>query len=141
MTIIESVKRYIAGYPGIEGGRLNVDFLSDEAGGFSIDATPAANVVKRYVDGATVRQFLFTLAGRAFYGPETRQQIENLGFFEDFAEWLEAQNRAKNFPAPGEGRTPLKIEVTTSGYVMIPGTETARYQIQCALTYFEKGGK
>ena len=79
------------------------------------------------------------LATRAYYGAFIRQQIYNLCFFEEFEEWLDRQNRAHNFPDLGEGRRGSKLEVTTSGYVFAPDTDTARYQIQCRLSYYQKG--
>jgi len=140
MTIIEVAFQFVAQYPRLKGGRLNVDFLPAEASNYSVDTVPTKTVVKQYMDGSSLRQFLFVLASRTYYGPEIRQQIDNLGFFEDFADWLDDQNRSRNYPALGSGRQVRKMEVTTSGYAFLPDTETARYQIQCKITYFEKGG-
>ncbi len=139
MTIIEAVRDFISTYPGLSGGRINVDFLEPDAQGYSVDVVPVKEIVKQYMDGSTVRQFLFVLATRAYYGPDIRQQMDNLGFFEGFAGWLEACSRSRRFPSLGEGRTVQKMEVTTSGYAFIPGTDTARYQAQCRIQYFAKG--
>ena len=139
MTIIEAVRTYLATCPLLNGGKLNVDFLPPEAVTYSVDVVPVQPVVKRYMDGSSVRQFLFVLATRAYYGAHIRQQIDNLCFFESFEEWLDTQNRAQIFPSLGEGRKGQKLEVTTSGYVFAPDTDTARYQIQCRLSYYQKG--
>lgn len=140
MTIIEAVKQFVAQYPGLKGGKLNVDFLPAAAANYSVDAVPTKTAVKQYMDGSSLRQFLFVLASRTYYGPEIRQQIDNLGFFEGFSDWLDEQNRIRCYPDLGGGRQVRKMEVTTSGYAFLPDTETARYQIQCKITYFEKGG-
>lgn len=139
MTIIEAVRTYLATCPLLTGGKLNVDFLPPEAATYSVDVVPVTPIIKQYLDGSSNRQFLFVLATRAYYGEHIRQQIDNLGFFEDFEEWLNTQNRAQTFPDLGNGRTGRKLEVTTSGYVFAPDTDTARYQIQCRLSYFQKG--
>lgn len=139
MTIIEAVRAYLLTSPQLDGDRLNVDFLPAEANTYSVDVTTCTPIVKRWIDGSSRRQFLFTLSTRAYYGAEIRQQIDNLAIFEEFSDWIDAQNRAKNFPDLGEGRTPQKIEVTTSGYAFTPQTDSARYQIQCKLTYIQKG--
>ena len=140
MTIIEAVKQFVGQYPGLQGGKLNVDFLPAEAANYSVDAVPTKTVVKQYMDGSSVRQFLFVLASRTYYGPHIRQQLDNLQFFETFADWLDEKTSARSFPDLGERRTVRKMEVVTSGYAFAPDTETARYQIQCKIIYFEKGG-
>lgn len=139
MTIIEAIRTYLETCPLLTGGKLNVDFLPPEATSYSVDVVPVNPIIKPYMDGSSQRQFLFVLATRAYYGEMIRQQIDNLCFFEEFGEWIDAQNRAQNFPNLGEKRTGRKLEVTTSGYVFAPDTDTARYQIQCKLSYFQKG--
>lgn len=140
MTIIEAVRKYVETYPALAGSKLNVDFLPPDAATYSVDVVPVKSVVKSYLDGSTLRQFLFVLASRSFWGADLRQQIDNLCFFEGFEEWLDTQNRTRRFPDLGEGRTARKLEVVTSGYAFAPDTDMARYQIQCKLTYFQKGG-
>lgn len=141
MTIIEAVRAFLGDCPALRGNKLNVDFLPPDESAYSVDAVPAKTVVKTYLDGSSVRQFLFILATRAYWGADTRQQMDNLAFFEQFEEWLDAQNRARSFPDLGEGRTVQKIEVTTSGYAFAPAVDLARYQIQCKITYVQKGGR
>lgn len=138
MTIIEAVRAFVGAYPALAGNKLNVDFLPPDAATYSVDVVPIKSVVKEYMDGSSLRQFAFVLASRAYWGADLRQQIDNLCFFEGFEEWLDRQNRARNFPNLGEGRTVKKLEVTTSGYAFAPNTDLARYQIQCRITYFQK---
>jgi len=135
MTIIESVRAFLRECPLLENERINVDFLPEDPVTFSVDVTPVTPVVKTYILGDSLRQFAFVLATRAYYGEEIRQQLDNLGLFEDFAEWLEGRNRARVFPDLGDGRKATKLEVTTSGYVFAQGVNAARYQIQCRLLY------
>ena len=137
MTVIESVREYIRTFPGVSGERLNVDFLPEEAQSYSVDVIPSAETIKRYVDGSSIRQFLFVFASRTYYGPEIRQQIDNIGLFESFSRWLDTNTQKGIFPLLDGGREPRKIEVTTSGYAFSPGEDTARYQIQCRLEYFQ----
>jgi len=139
MTLIEAVRKYLGTCPLLKEGRLNVDFLPPEASSYCVDVVPVKPVVKDYLDGSSKRQFLFTFATRAYYGPDYRQQLDNLCLFEQFGEWIERQSRKRSFPELGPGRRAEKLEVTTSGYVFIPDTDTARYQIQCKLSYFQKG--
>ena len=138
MTIIESVKNFILKCPYLdELARVNVDFLPEKPETYSIEEEPAQTVVKRYLDGSSQRQFLFVFAARLNYSDEVRNNIENSGFFEDFADWLEECTENDNLPLMKEGLTAEKIEAISSGYLFdISGDlSNSRYQIQCRLIY------
>lgn len=138
MTIIESVTRFIMQCPILdELARVNVDFLPNDPGTYSIEEVPTETVRKQYLDGSSERQFLFTFAARLNYSDEVRNNIDNSGFFEDFAEWLENCTENENLPAMRDGLTPFKIEAISSGYMFdISGDlSNSRYQIQCRLIY------
>ena len=102
MSIIEAVRKYLQTCPLLKGGTLNVDFLPPEAATYSVDVVPVKPVLKEYMDGSSQRQFLFVLATRTYYGEFVRQQLDNLCFFEEFAEWLDKQNRTRSFPNLGD---------------------------------------
>lgn len=138
MTIIEAVNTFISTCSLLSGDVLNIDFLPPEAASYSVDVVPVNPVVKQYMSGSQ-RQFLFVLSTRSYYGAHIRQQLDNLGFFEGFSDWIDAQNKARKYPNMGADRVGQKLEVTTSGYVFAPDTDTARYQIQCRLSYYQKG--
>ncbi|MGN1478559.1 MAG: chloramphenicol resistance protein [Acutalibacteraceae bacterium] len=138
MTIIESVKNFILKCPYLdELARVNVDFLPEKPETYSIEEEPAQTVVKRYLDGSSQRQFLFVFAARLNYSDEVRNNIENSGFFEDFADWLEECTENDNLPLMADGLTAEKIEAISSGYLFdISGDlSNSRYQIQCRLIY------
>lgn len=138
MTIVESVKDFILTCPLLDDlKRLNIDFLPEDPDTYSIEGIPAPEIIKTYLDGSTERQFVFVFAARLFYSEEVRNNIENSGFYEQFAEWLEEQTEADNLPQLSGGKTASKIEAMSSGYLYdIAGDLTnARYQIQCRLIY------
>lgn len=139
--IIESVKKYIESCPLLEGfKRLCVDYLPETTDTYSIEGIPAQTVIRSYVDGSTERQFVFVFAARLFYSEEIRNNIENSGFYEAFADWLEEQSEAGSLPELPNGKTASKIEAMSSGYLFdISGDlSNARYQIQCRLIYDEE---
>ena len=138
MTIVESVKDFILTCPLLADlKRLNIDFLPEDPDTYSIEGIPAPEITKTYLDGSTERQFVFVFAARMFYSEEVRNNIENSGFYEKFAEWLEEQTEAENLPVLTGKKTASKIEAMSSGYLYdIAGDLTnARYQIQCRLIY------
>lgn len=138
MSIAEAVQKFIRTYPPLANNRIEVDCLPEEVGSYSIGIIPCKEWLKRYVDGSGIKQFQFVLSSREAFGEEIRQQLDNLGFYEDFSNWLDQQTAARTLPDLGTGKTPLLVEATTSGYAFIPDTNTARYQIQCRLTYTQE---
>ena len=115
MTIMEALRSWLRTYPPLSAGRLAVDFLPKEARTYSVDSVPCKEEVRRYLDGSSLRQFLFTLSSREFKGEDIGQNVDNLAFYEGFSAWVLEQNRARQLPWLEGGRTARKIEVTASG--------------------------
>jgi len=132
-TVVECMREFLKTCPLLSGERLNVDFLPPDVGSYSIDVPPVQSLVQKYIDGTSKRQFLFTLSSTAFYGPDIRQNLDNLGFYEQFEAWLEGAA----LPALPEGKTAQKVEALSSGYAFLTDENAARYQIQCRLYYFQ----
>lgn len=137
MKIIESVKNFILTCPCLAELAVHVDFLPEAADTYSIEEVPVNSVLKTYLDGSQERQFVFVFASRFYYSDETRNNIENSGFYEDFSDWLDEQTKSGNLPMMRNGLTPTKIEAISSGYLFdVSGDlSNARYQIQCRLIY------
>lgn len=141
MTIIESLHDYINRYEPLQDDRIHVDFLPEDAGSYSLDVVPCKEWVKQYLGGGGVKQFLFSLSSREVLDETLRQQMDNIGFYEDFSGWLYQQTMVGDLPDLGEGRTARTLEALSSGYVFQQGANTAKYQIQCRLTYTQEKGE
>ena len=94
MTITQAVLDYLNQCPLLEtfNRGINVDFLEEHIDSYTIEETPHEPILKRYVDGSSIRQYEFLFASRESYGPEVFQNLENNGFYEQFSEWIEEQN-------------------------------------------------
>lgn len=94
-------------------------------------------VVRDYIGGGGERQYAFAVAVKFPYSDEAAMNVENSGFFEEFADWLEEQNDLDHLPDLGEGKQATKIEVTSNGYLfgIAQNMKYGRYQIQCRLLY------
>ncbi len=140
MTVIEGIREWLKTYDGLSDGRINVDFLPEDAKAYSVDAVPTKEVIKKYLDGSTLRQFLFCVSSREFYGDDIAQNVDNHTFYEDLSTWIESQQKKRLLPAIGTGRTIRSIEINSNAYPFVVDEHgTARYQIQINLTYFQKG--
>ena len=135
--IIDSIRNYIRGCPLINKGKVNVDYLGVDIGEYSIEPTPADPIIKRYADGGTLRQYLFVFSSKESYGPDIRVQIDNSGFYEKFGQWLEKQTSENNLPDLNNKKTSQWVEALTGGYLFENETDTAKYQIQCRLVYYQ----
>ena len=136
--IVECIRNYILRFPELKDGYLLVGILGDKPIEYTIETVPCEPVIRKYTDGSCMKQFLFIFASREFFSKDVAQNIENLGFYEKFEEWIKEQNDEGILPDLGEGREPVSIEVLTGGYAFEADTNTAQYQIQLRLTYEEE---
>lgn len=138
MSIIESIRKYMAKCPLLDGGSINIDFLSSSNIEYTIETVPCEPVIKYFIGGSSLRQYEFILASRQAFGSDVWQNLANSDFYEKFADWIDSQNYNENFPdLESQYRTPQSVEVTSSGYVFELDTDNARYQIQLRLTYYQ----
>lgn len=145
MTILESIRNYIKACPYLEefngAVRVRVDFSNNaEATTYAIEESVTSNpIVKKYVDGSTIRQYLFVFSSIEAYGADIQQNIDNCGFYEDFEKWLEDNTNKNILPIMSEGKEARSIEALTNGYIFdnAQDASTARYQIQMRLTYYQ----
>ncbi|WKY44467.1 chloramphenicol resistance protein [Eubacteriaceae bacterium ES2] len=141
MTIVESIRDFIGTCPYLDEFHkgLGVDHLKEDGPAYMIESTPCEPVVKKYTDGSSIRQYEFIFASKDMYGSDVMQNIENIGFYEHFANWLEEQTKARSFPVMDEDMNPQSILAIASGYIFnTEEVDEAVYQIQCRLKYFKK---
>lgn len=139
MSIIESIRSYICTCPHLKDGKLNVDYLGAEPTEYVVESVPSSGVLKEYADGGKLRQYVFVFGSREYYSDKVHRQLENSGFYEDFASWIEGQNEAGSLPELSGGLEAQKLEVVSTGYLLDATEKNARYQIQCRLIYYEGG--
>lgn len=141
--IIDSLRNYIRTCPHLDtfnnAIRVNVNYLEPYADTYSIGEVPIEPILKQYVNGDSIRQYAFIFTSRKPYGVDVLQNIDNSGFYEKFAEWIEKNNNNDIFPLLDNGLEPLEIKVTSTGYAFAVTEDTAQYQINLRLKYFRKG--
>lgn len=143
ITIMSAISDYIRTCPFLDMfddaiTKLNIDFLGGDVDSYSIEEVPSAPIVKRYVDGSSNRQFEFIFCSREPYSEDILQNIDNSGFYEQLADWFELNTNNKILPKLDSNKNAEKIEMLTHGYLLHNTQNTARYQIQCRLTYYQK---
>lgn len=140
--IIKALRDYISQCPYLYefNKGINIDYLDNDSTTYSIEEVPCEPIIKQYINGDTKRQYDFIFASRESYGADVFQNIENSGFYEDFSSWIEEESSKGNLPSLEGNRESLEIKVSTTGYAFQTDDNSARYQIQLKLIYFQKGG-
>lgn len=143
MNITKQVREFVKSCPFlVEFNKgIGVDHLGVDDTSYMISPVPAKKILKSYIDGSSDRQYVFVFASREAYGPDVVQNLENIGFYEQFEGWLEECALEKALPDLGEGKNAKKIEAQSTGYLY--NTEVGRgvYQIQCRLVYYQERSK
>ena len=137
-SIIFAIQTYMQTYGEFSDAPIWVDYLGTTPTEYSISPLPGARIVEQYINGSSLREYSFAVRSSERTAADL-ERMENNGFYEAFADWLEAQTEAEIFPALGTGKTPELIEATGWGYLYQEGnSDTGIYQIQCRLQYTQE---
>lgn len=137
-SIIEGIVNFFMQCPLLKDGAFRVNALGDKGVEYTIETGVFNPVVNTYVNGDTERIYQFNFSSREYYSLDRLQNIEVSAFYEDFAEWVEAQDRAENYPEMPEKCYPRALTVLSPGYIYDGAMKNARYQIQLQLEYYKE---
>jgi hypothetical protein len=105
--IIDNLRNYIRTCPHLDtfnkAVKVNVNYLEPNPDTYSIEEIPIDPIVKKYVNGDSIRQYAFIFTSREPYGADVLQNIDNSGFYERFATWIETNNNNDIFPLLDNG--------------------------------------
>lgn len=135
----QHLRKWLMGCPELSNkNRFRVDYLSEKPTEYAIFAQPSTIAYTENVLGEMVpRQKQvqnFVFATKDVYGADERQNLSNYQFYQDVIAWMQNQNAQRNLP-DWEGGTVESVVPTLTQYVSVPGTDSAKYQIQIQVTY------
>lgn len=133
--IVNAIMDYLKACPLLKDGAFRFDALGDTPVEYTVDMETYDNVVLPYVDGTKIMRLQAMFGSREAYDLDRLQNMANIAFYEDFANWIEEQNEARNFPALPERCVPDAIQTLGPGYLFNEDGRTARYQIPIECTY------
>jgi hypothetical protein len=135
-SIISAIRDYIADYAELDSDApVWVDYIGPKPTEYSVVPLAGSRVVEAYINGSTLREYPFAFRSMESTADDLAR-LENNGFFEAFADWLDSQTESDAFPTMNTGQTPELIEALGWGYLYEQGeSETGIYQIQCRLVY------
>lgn len=112
--------------------QINADFLGDE-GNYSLDKIPTASVVEKWVTGEEIHRDVFSLRSRKAYSQDTINNLENIGFFEDFESKIKSNNKEGVLPDINGIQS---IECLNCGTMLASDDgNSAVFDIQIQITY------
>ena len=118
---------------------FNTDYLGDSTNACTIYSLPTNLKYTEDVVGNisfnTVQSLNFIFALRAPYGDDVRQNLDNLGFFDNLKDWMYEQNTLKNFPIIDDGEVKSIMPIQTE-FISSATSDTAMYEMHCELKYW-----
>lgn len=140
-SIMEGLTAYFLKCPLLKDGVFRVDALGSEPVEYALESAITSPVLKKYVDGSSIRQYRFNFNSREAYSMDRILVIQNESFYEDLCNWVEEQNISENLPEMPEGCEAQEITVLAPGFMLDATMENAFYQIQLQLKYFKEAQK
>lgn len=142
MTKHEIMKSYVeAKVIEMSNQLLSFNFANDSMYGISFLTNYSDKIVKRYVRAAD-KEYGFTILITWHFSSETDDlNLQAMNLAQEFMDWIDSQNREKNFPDFGEKCQVKKIEnLQNMPNLAAVDWENmkAQYMIQCRVLYFEK---
>ena len=135
----ERLRTWLCGCSSIkEAAYFGADYLGENATEYAVISVPSnlryrENILGKMVLRETQEQN-FIFAAKVPYGSDVSQNLDNLGFFQDVADWVKLQNEIGNLPEWNDG-TVISISVSNTGAPIQTGSDAARYQFQIKVTY------
>ncbi len=117
---------------------------NSEPGNLSLNSVQNERELDKFIDGSRRVEFLFALDLVKEYDTGTSTiNLEANKEFENISEWIEAQNKDKNFPAFGNNIIIEQVDVleTVPSVTIDTQAGMAKYQGQFKITYMEMKGE
>lgn len=131
--MIEKIRKYLIENEIVdEECRVNVDFLGENPTEFAIIPIAVNPILKKYIDGSSLRQYQFQLISCNYYGADVMQNMANSKFYEELYDKIESSNDDGILP---DIKGIESIECLNNGAILDVTTNTARYSIQMKITY------
>lgn len=136
--MIDSVRDFMKSCPLLSEIDVNINYLNESAVSGAVENVSAQPVIKMYTDGGTMRQMLFTVSLRQAFGQEDAANGAAVSKLEQVSDWIETQSNAGILPSLEGKRSPVSLEIEKSGWLEDKTTDTAKYQLQCRLVYYQE---
>ena len=126
----------------LAGDLLRFNFSPESPDSIALVTNYSDRQIRKYVRVGAEKQYGFTIIITKQYSTDADDlNLEAMNFAQVFMDWIDAQGKAKNYPAFPENCQVKRMEVLQNmpNLAGINAEEAmARYMIQCRIVYFEK---
>lgn len=135
----ERLRAWLLACPSLQNAAyFGADYIGENATEYAVISVPSnlkyrENILGKIVLRETQEQN-YIFAAKVPYGSDVQQNLDNLGFFQDVATWIQEQSRLGNLPE-WEGGKVTAVSVSNTGAPMQTGSDAARYQFQIKVLY------
>lgn len=141
MSIVSKVVEFLSGCPYMREFEqlfpvVELDVLGESPTTYMVESTPAEPILKRYANGDTERQYVFSLCSREFYGAP--ENVDTSEFYENFSDWLDTCTKEGKLPNLKGNLISKSIRATTEGYLYDTQEQKCQYRIQCQFIYYKR---
>jgi len=112
--------------------QINVNFLSNDINNYSIDKIPDISTVEKWVMGVEIHRDVYSFRSRMNYSADVIDNIENIGFYEEFENKIAQKNKLKELPSIDGIES---ISCLNCGSMVNASTNTAEFDIQIQIEY------
>ncbi len=135
--MIHTMKAFMTACPTLTDIDINVNYLGENEANGAVENVSCEPVIKNYTDGGALRQFLFTVALREKYGQDAAENTTAIQKLEHLSDWIYEQNRLGILPVLDGNKNAVSLEVIKTGWVEEKMSNTAKYQLQLRLVYYQ----
>lgn len=135
--MINTIKAFINTCPTLSDIDVNVNYLGENEKSGAIENVSCEPIIKNYTDGGALRQFLFTVSLREKYGQNAAENAAATDKLEELSDWIFEQDRLGILPNLDGNKNSVSLEVIKTGWVDEKMSDTAKYQLQCRLVYYQ----
>lgn len=111
---------------------MNVNFLSNEVNNYSITKMPMKSVVETTITGNRLMKDVYQFSGKFTYGSEVAENLENIGFWEEFEEKIYSNNEKGVLPNISNVK---EIKCLNCGSMRVANSQDCEMTIQIEIDY------
>ena len=138
----EQIIKWMQEYTPLKNEWVFFNVSVAESGFKGVNSVQNERELERFIDNSRRVEFLFSLnIGEEFDSTTTNNNLDSIQEFENFAKWVETQNKNKNFPTFEDNEIVEKVEVLeTVPMISVDSQRSiAKLQGEFKITYLEKG--
>lgn len=112
--------------------QINADMLDSEPENYSLNKMPVQTEVEKWIIGNEICHDIYSFRSRKVYSTNTINNLQNIGFFEEFENKIKDNNEKGILP---EIDGIQEIKCLNCGSLNIADSNTAVFDVQVEITY------